>query len=285
MSMKLKPKSYARRSVTLILLVGVLGGVVVGGGVTVIAASNTETVTMCANKKTNVVRYAKNGKCVKTETKVVLNQTGPAGATGIGITGATGPKGDAGVNAAVAITQQAVCDGFDDDIVANELCNVGMTGPSGGLIFFVDYNDQYAEWNYLEAAPFACESSPLAWSSDTTNALVEVDEWKDRAVGRGQANTTAMMSNVFNYVADTSGAAFFADSLICGGKSDWFLGSVGEMKLMYDNLQGLGRLQAVEYWCSNAEDTIYSIAQGFGSGTVSGQLKTTTFLVRPVRSF
>ena len=269
-----------------------MAGVAVGGGVGVIAASNTEVVTVCANKKTNILRYAKNGKCVSAETKVLLNQTGPAGPTGstgpagsavTGATGAAGPKGDAGMN--VAITQQSVCDGSDDDIVANELCKVGMTGPGGGLIFFVDYNDQYANLNYLEAAPFACESSPLAWSSDTTHWLAGVDDWQYRAVGRGQANTTVMMSNVSSYIADTSGAAFFADSLVCGGKSDWFLGSVGEMKLMHDNLQGLGRLQAVEYWCSNGEDSTYAYAQGFGSGTVSGQLKTTTFLVRPVRSF
>ena len=73
------------------LLVGVLAGVTVGGGVGVIAASSTKTVTVCANKKTNVLRYAKNGKCVtKTETKVTLNQTGAAGTKGD--TGAAGTK-------------------------------------------------------------------------------------------------------------------------------------------------------------------------------------------------
>jgi hypothetical protein len=54
-----------------------------GGGVGVIAVSSTKTVTVCANKKTNVLRYAKNGKCVKNkETKVVLNRTGVAGTAG-----------------------------------------------------------------------------------------------------------------------------------------------------------------------------------------------------------
>ena len=72
----LKSKSYSRRSAGVLLLVGVLAGLTVDGGVGVIAASSTKTVTVCANKKTNVLRYAKNGKCKKTERKVVLNQTG-----------------------------------------------------------------------------------------------------------------------------------------------------------------------------------------------------------------
>jgi hypothetical protein len=98
-----KSKSYSRRSAGVLLLVGVLAGVTVGGGVGVIAASSSKSVTVCANKKTNVLRYAKNGKCAKTETKVVLNQKGVAGAKGDtgaagtnGTNGATGAKGDTG---------------------------------------------------------------------------------------------------------------------------------------------------------------------------------------------
>jgi hypothetical protein len=85
-----------------LVLVGVLAGVTVGGGVGVIAASSTKTVTVCANKKTNVLRYAKNAKCTSTETKVTLNQTGADGIEGAkgtdgakGDAGATGAKGDA----------------------------------------------------------------------------------------------------------------------------------------------------------------------------------------------
>ena len=50
----LKSRSYSRRSAGVLLLVGVLAGLTVDGGVGVIAASSTKTVTVCANKKTNV---------------------------------------------------------------------------------------------------------------------------------------------------------------------------------------------------------------------------------------
>ena len=109
-------RTYSRKSAGVLLLVGLLAGVTIGCSVGLIAASSSKSVTVCANKKTNVLRYAKNGKCVtKTETKVVLNQTGAKGT--------------------VAITQQAVCDGSDADTVANESCKVRMTGPGGGIIF------------------------------------------------------------------------------------------------------------------------------------------------------
>ena len=153
MTTNANPKFYSRRSAGVLLLVGVLAGVSVGGGVGVIAASSTKTVTVCADKKTNVLRYAKNGKCVKkTETKVLLNQSGAVGANGTnGVVGAKGDVGTAGRNGTDltgAITQLSIC-----GTGGTSLCKIGAVGPGGGLIFFVDYNDEYATYNYLEAAP------------------------------------------------------------------------------------------------------------------------------------
>ena len=301
-----KSRSYSRRSAGTLLLVGVLAGVTVGGGVGVIAASSTKSVTVCANKKTNVLRYAKNGKCAKTETKVVLNQTGAngisgaagakgdagaAGANGIsgaagakGDTGAAGAKGDtgaAGTNATVAITQQLICGAG-----GTSLCKVGMTGPGGGLIFFVDYNDQYTGLNYLEAAPQSCEGASKTWSSNTANSLVAVNGWAARAVGAGKANSAAMIANgATSYTADISGAAFFAEASTCGSKDDWFLGSLGEMKLMYDNLQGVGGFASGVYWSSSEADASNAWYQYFNNGYQSNSNKTITLYVRPVRAF
>jgi len=288
-----KSRSYSRRSAGTLLLVGVLAGVTVGGGVGVIAASSTKTVTVCADKTTSVLRYAKNGKCAKTEIKVVLNQTGANGISGAaGAAGAAGAKGDTGAagtngtNATVAITQQSVCDGSDAGTVADEVCKIGMTGPGGGLIFFVDYNDQYTGLNYLEAAPQSCEGTSKAWSSDSTNSLVAVNGWAARAVGAGKANSAAMIANgATSYTADTSGAAFFAEASTCGTKTDWFLGSLGEMKLMYDNLQGVGGFASGYYWSSSELDAGSAWGQYFGNGYQISLGKAFTYYVRPVRAF
>ena len=274
------------------LLVGVLAGVTVGGGVGVIAASSTKTVTVCANKKTNVLRYAKNGKCVtKTETKVTLNQTGAAGTNGTN-----------GTNATVAITQQSVCDGSDADVIANEVCKIGMTGPGGGVIFFVDYNDQYVGLNYLEAAPqgwsnglpnvnlgdvtgeipgTATVDPKMKWCSNTSS-LLGLNAWSNSAVGAGASNTST---------ADTTcaGGAIQAASDYAGGsQSDWFLPSVGEAMLMYTNLrqQGVGGFASDYYWSSSEYDATSAWIQlFFGGPQFSDYGKASTLYVRPVRVF
>jgi hypothetical protein len=300
MSKVLKSKTYSHRSAGLLLLVGVLAGVTVGGGVGVIAASSTKSVTVCANKKTNVLRYAKNGKCAKTETKVVLNQTGAngiSGATGAkGDTGAAGAKGDAGTagtngtngtNATVAITQQSICGAG-----GTSLCKVGMTGPGGGLIFFVDYNDQYPGFDYLEAAPEECQSS-TSRSSDSSEVLA-ARGWAAQAVGQGQANTTAILA-VFGSDTTSDNAAKYADALASGvpggcvtSKDDWFLGSLGEMMLMYTNLRqaGVGGFYSGYYWSSSEVDGSAAWLQNFEyGGQSSNSTRTDLNPVRPVRAF
>jgi len=281
MSLLPKSRSYSRRSVGVMLVVGVLAGLTVGG-VGVIAAASTKTVTVCANKTTNMLRYAKSGKCATTETKVVLNQTGAKGAKGA--------KGADGTDATVAITQQAVCDGTDAGTVADELCKIGMTGPGGGHVFFVDYNDQYPGFDYLEAAPVECESS-TTWSSDTL-AVPAASGWAANAVGQGQANTTAILA-VFGSDTTSDNAAKYADALASGvpggcvtSKDDWFLGSPGEMMLMYTNLRqaGVGGFSNY-YWSSSGSDANYAWLQYFFNGLQLNYAKGNAYYVRPVRAF
>ena len=72
-----------------VIAVAVVASLTAGFGATVASANN---VVLCANKKTDVVRYSSNGKCrAKTEKRLRLSVTGPVGATGA--TGATGAAG------------------------------------------------------------------------------------------------------------------------------------------------------------------------------------------------
>ena len=75
-----------------VIAVAVVASLTAGFGATVASANN---VVLCANKKTDVVRYSSNGKCRgKTEKRLTLGVTGPAGATGAtGAAGATGASG------------------------------------------------------------------------------------------------------------------------------------------------------------------------------------------------
>jgi hypothetical protein len=212
--------------------------------------------------------------------------SGPQGPGGSGPAGATGPAGAAG-SSGIAITQLSICGAG-----GTSLCKVGVQGPGGGTIFFVDYNDQYPGFNYLEAAPKSCEAQK-AWSSDTTHSLLAVNGWAARAVGSGQTNTTAMLATgATSYVGDTSGAAFYSNNLASGvpagcvtSKDDWFLGSLGEMKLMYDNLQGVGGFVESNYWSSTEFGANSAWSQHFYNGYQLYNLKGNTYYVRPVRAF
>lgn len=185
---------------------------------------------------------------------VGVSMIGPKGDPGsIGQTGPTGPQGPTGVSAigptgpsSLKITELYICGAN-----GTSLCKVGVQGPGGGLVFFVDYYDQYSNFNYLEAAPESCQGQ-RTWTSHAigTYPLVSgASGWAARAVGRGRVNTDAIVS------ADPSGtiannAAMFARSCTAGGKSDWYLPSVGEMSLVVRNLQGLGDFQIASYWTS-----------------------------------
>ena len=218
-----------------------------------------------------------------------LASAGPAGPKGD-----TGAAGTNGTNATVAITQQSIC-----GVGGTSLCKIGMTGPGGGLIFFVDYNDQYAGFDYLEAAPqgwsngllnvnlggvtgetagTATVDPEMKWCSDTSS-LLGLNAWDKRAVGIGGTNTTTAD------ITCTSGAVQAASDLELGGKDDWVLGSLGEMKLMYDNLQGVGGFSTDTYWSSSEGAANNAWTQLFYNGFQGNGGKANSYYVRPVRAF
>ena len=268
-----------------LLMLVVFGGIQVASGVT-----SPRYVGLCVEKKTGAVRVVRpNQSCTTAERFTIVNSqgstgaigaTGPAGATGAGATGASGVK----------ITELSICGAG-----GNILCTVGSIGPGGGHIFFVDYQDQYSGFNYLEAAPILCSDYIYKlWSTDVTNSLTAASGWTSRAVGAGQANTTAIVNGGGGVTPDTTGAAAYANDLssAVGGdcvttKDDWFIGSLGEMKLMYDNLQGVGvgDFELSNYWSSSQENGSNALYLSFIGGTTTLASKNVTHLVRPVRDF
>jgi len=219
-------------------------------------------------------------------------EQGPAGPQGLrGSVGATGESGSPGVK----ITELSVC-----GAAGNELCKIGMVGPGGGPIFFVDYQDQYPGFNYLEAAPTACIGSSLTWSSDTSNSLAAVAGWGSRAIGTGQANTNAMLTDAAPYVGDTSGAAWYADGLsyaavtdkanrkcsaITNNKDDWFLPSLGELGLLLRNAEGVGG-ETCPFWSSSQANSTQGWTWNFSNGNREVTVKTfSDWCVLPIRSF
>lgn len=206
---------------------------------------------------------------------------GAAGANGSnGSNGSNGATGPAGSNGSNGFVSQSICGAG-----GTTLCTIGAQGPGGGLIFFVDYNNQYSGFNYLEAAPVSCEASRTWVSSGfVTTSVTGAAGWAARAVGRGSTNTNAIVA------ADTSAttsnnAAKYAQSCTAGSKTDWFLGSLGEMELMFDNLPGLGGFSEVTYLSSYENSASQAVSLDFLDRRFYQTAKNSTTYVRPVRSF
>ena len=184
---------------------------------------------------------------------------------------------------------------------------IGDAGPGGGIIFFVDYNNQYSGFDYLEVAPqgwgngipeepiifdgdpsqtetpgTATVDPKMKWCSDNLT-LLNLHDWQNRALGLGESNTTTAFSTCEH------GAIKFARDYRGGSKTDWSLGSLGEMKLLYDNLQGLGGFMEGDYISSSefSEGVSGVFANGikFSEGYQFQAYKQFTHYVRPVRAF
>ena len=244
-----------------------------------------------------------------------VSMVGPKGDQGL--QGPQGVAGANGTNATLKITELSIC-----GISGTSLCKVGVQGPGGGIIFFVDYQDEYSGFNYLEVTPPSCEERTdqggsgqgVQFLSDPVDPEDPVDprivaasvpslrEYIAQLVGSGLSNTQTWLG-LTNNPQDVI-PAYYADSLVCGGKTDWFLGSIGEHLLLERNLPGYlfkapgeanpnsGRK---EFWTSsmtampNRDDLnsqrVYRIRVNTGHVEYDDITLTNTQRVRPFRSF
>jgi hypothetical protein len=116
--------------------------------------------------------------------------------------------------------------------------------------------------------------------------------WEARAVGAGKRNTAEIIA-AYPAPSVSNNGAYFARSCSAGDKIDWFLGSLGEMKLIYDNLQGLGSFAEADYWTStsgpasaNVSLAISFLTGAQGPSGVNGVFdRTYNKAIRPIRSF
>ena len=180
-------------------------------------------------------------------------------------------------------------------------CSVGDIGPGGGVVFYVGspftVNGQTAR--YLEAAPVGwydtSTSDPqVSWYPNATYAGATLNV----NFGDGYTNTSNIVAanNTLGYAATISRA------YRGGGKSDWYLPSLGELATMWNSgntvipglssasVTGTTPTSTFTYWSSYGNYTTpwsYGFATsnvtGYGSSGASGY--ATALRVRPIRAF
>ena len=222
-----------------------------------------------------------------------IGATGAVGATGIGAPGATGADGATGPQgptgpAGSGGTGSSFSYSMTCGVSGTEACKIGAVGPAGGWIFFVDKEDQFPSFDYLEAAP--ADISAVAWCGNKSNSSLytsptTAQSWTLKGIGQGKTNTDTMVAAG----ACTTGAANLAIAYSTSTTSagDWFLPSLFELRLMYNNLgnAGVGGFANNYYWSSSEYDSVNAWAQGFNAGDQYGNDKNYTLPVRVVRAF
>lgn len=128
----------------------------------------------------------------------------------------------------------------------------GDTGPSGGLIFYVNPNAASDGWRYLEAAPFD-QSIGAKWGCFRT----AIQGARGMVIGTGRQNTRDMLA----VCAERGTAADLCASFVLNGVGGWFLPSRDELAMMYRNLKATGAgdfrdagmNDNCQYWTSSQE--------------------------------
>lgn len=286
-------------------------------------AQNDQPIRACADRKTGVMRYIEKGRCKRTERALTWNQMGLTGATGaqgpVGATGATGAQGPVGASGAsgglsspTGFTPRSVCGAN-----GTTPCAVGVQGPGGGVIVYVDTTNEMPGYDYLEVAPTDA-STGVAWStaidfcgpsgnSDCQRSFISGPEsfFDHQALGTGRSATAKIIARHLG-VAKTGYAAGVADAYTTTTASDWFLPSSDELNEVCKYARNTGQAAGADTVCAGgtlrsgfASDIYWSSSEGFGTGGIPAGAafhsfrdvyqdandKWATYYVRPVRAF
>jgi len=193
-------------------------------------------------------------------------------------------------------------------------CQVGDTGPGGGIVFYVASTAFTATGTTCNTNCHYLEAAPNTWNGGSTDPMNVwatayagcYNEWDAlggcrsgsiyqaangtasrtaaTAIGMGMANTTAIVARHVGVDTNTY-AAGMADALTFGGQSDWFLPSKDELNEMFKNKSSAGGFATLCYWSSSEVAAILAWYQCFSLGSQINLNKNGTGLVRPVRAF
>jgi len=163
------------------------------------------------------------------------------------------------------------------------LPKIGDTGPAGGIIFY-DKGRYSDGWRYLEVAPQSTEWVDRRWATDKSGFASKYHG----DIGTGQQNTNNILKWL-KYFGEKGCAAQLCDAMIFGGYDDWFLPSLDELDLMYENLKkkGVGGFANDSYWSSSYDfaGCVYFLNFETGGHTRNTYQTAIYNRVRAVRSF
>jgi len=152
----------------------------------------------------------------------------------------------------------------------------------GGIIAYIfqsgDHGYIAGETHGLIAAP-SDQSSGIQWSDGSSAAVGTTPQ----SLGAGQTNTNTIVSTQGN----GNYAAKLCSDLVLGGYSDWYLPSIYELMMMFENKAAIGGFSSNKYWSSCEFCILNAYYFNFADSSASSgaDSKTNAFNVRAVRYF
>ena len=256
------------------------------------AATSPKSVTTCLNNTTGAVRLLLKGLCSTTEKKIAWSRSTKVKVSGAMAICTNIKSGQSRIlSKGICIKKTELKSVWVKVVVKSTstmpttlacatggACTVGSVGPGGGLVIYV--SEVVQAWGArIEIAPVSwhgtVEDPQMAWC-DVLNADLPTKP----EVGTGATNTALIVSKC------SSGAAVATQAYRGGGKSDWFLPSREELRLMYLYAKATKKGGfAADYWSSSQDGASYAFLQNLGNGGEWLSLKRENRYVRPIRVF
>jgi len=154
----------------------------------------------------------------------------------------------------------------------------------GGVIFHLWKDNAGVEHGLIVALT---DQSPSQWSNVTTEEIgtSAQSSWD------GLSNSNSIVGQA----GHTSSAAKLCLDLVSGGQSDWYLPSIQELNMLWNNyytvarvlsqISGAAQLSNSYYWSSSENDSNYAWYCNFSGGYTGNGSKYDTYYVRAVRAF
>lgn len=176
---------------------------------------------------------------------------------------------------------------------STQLYTIGQTGPSGGIIAY-DKGEFTNGWRYIEVA----QDDLITEEWGCLNGEIIDADYEE--IGTGYQNSVAVTNfhnNLTNYFTNPSVCSSLSNGtvssktaiqLVINSKDDWFVPSMLELLLLYDNLKsvGLGNFSDELYWSSSEESISSAKCINFSNGEMSALYKNSPSIkTRPIRYF
>ena len=143
----------------------------------------------------------------------------------------------------------------------------------GGIVAYIDDTGEHGFIAHEET-----KSYYWTYTNENTGATEE-------SVGSGKLNTDKIV-NVHGDEHEGNYAAYYCKNLNTAGYADWFLPSLGELQILYQNKDLIGDFRNEMYWSSTEENYSEAFYLHFGTGNSDhGGGKQWGRLVRAIRYF